>query len=164
MGKVTIRRFEEKDVPNKVKWINDNRNNQFLHYDIPLSLEKTHSWYLKNQTLTNRFDAVIEYDSIPVGVIGLVNIHDGKAEYYVTLGEPAYKGKGIAKKASDILLKYAFNGLELDEVYFYTEIDNVAAQHLFKKCGFHNQGIAYASAVNRDSTVDSYYYMITAEE
>lgn len=60
----------------------------------------------------------------------------------MTLGEPEYKGKGIAKKASDILLKHAFNELELDEVYLYTEIDNVAAQHLFEKCGLYNQGIA----------------------
>lgn len=164
MGKVTIRRFEEKDIPNKVKWINDNRNNQFLHYDIPLSLEKTHWWYLKNQTLTNRYDAVIEYNGIPVGVIGLVNIYEGKAEYYVTLGEAEYKGRGIAKKASDILLKYAFNELELDEVYLYTEIDNVVAQHLFEKCGFHNQGIEYASAFNRGKEVDRYHYVITAEE
>lgn len=163
MGKVTIRRFEEKDVPNKVKWINDDRNNQFLHYDIPLILEKTHWWYLKNQTLTNRYDAVIECDGIPVEIIGLMNICDGKAEYNVTLGEPEYKGQGIAKKASDILLKYAFNELEIDEVYLYTEIENVVAQHLFEKCGFHNQGIAYASAVKRGSTVDRYYYVITVE-
>ena len=116
MEQVTIRKFEQIDVPNKVKWINDNRNNQFLHYDIPLDLEKTYWWYLKNQTLMNRYDAVIEYEGIPVGVIGLVNIQEGRAEYYVTIGEPEYKGRGVARKASDILLRYAFYELKLDEV------------------------------------------------
>ena len=30
---ITIRKFEEKDIPNKVKWINDNNNNSYLHYN-----------------------------------------------------------------------------------------------------------------------------------
>ena len=164
MEQVTIRKFEQIDVPNKVKWINDNRNNQFLHYDIPLDLEKTYWWYLKNQTLMNRYDAVIEYEGIPVGEIGLVNLQEGRAEYYVTIGEPEYKGRGVARKASDILLRYAFYELKLDEVYLYTEVDNIAAQHLFEKCGFYNQGIEYASALNRGKAVDRYYYVITAKE
>ena len=37
---VTIRKFEEKDIANKIKWINDERNNRFLHYDLPLEYEK----------------------------------------------------------------------------------------------------------------------------
>ncbi len=37
---VKIRRFEEKDIPYKVKWINDERNNKYLHYDLPLTEEK----------------------------------------------------------------------------------------------------------------------------
>ena len=36
---VTIRKFEEKDIANKIKWINDERNNRFLHYDLPLSMK-----------------------------------------------------------------------------------------------------------------------------
>ena len=164
MRKVTVRKFEELDVPNKVKWINDDRNNQFLHYDIPLNIEKTRKWYFRVRSLANRYDAVIECDGVPVGVIGLLNIQDGNAEYYVTLGEPEYKGLGIAKRASAILLRYAFCELKLDEVYLYTEVDNVSAQHLFEKCGFHNQGIRYASALNRGKMVERYYYTMTVEE
>ena len=163
MGTVTLRKFEEKDVPNKVKWINDDRNNQFLHYDIPLEAEKTRRWYLKNQTLTDRYDAVIEYDDTPVGVIGLLEIHDGRAEYYVTLGEPEYKGHGIAKKATELLLEFAFRELALNEVYLYTEVENMSAQRLFERCGFQKRNIEYASAINRGKAVDRYYYVITAE-
>lgn len=154
----------ESDIPNKVKWINDGRNNRFLHYDIPLEIEKTRKWYLKNQLLTNRYDAVIEYNGIPVGVIGLLDIHGGKAEYYVTLGEPAYTGQGIATKASELLLEYAFSDLALNEVYLYTEVENLPAQRLFERCGFQKRAIEYESAMNRGKSVDRYYYVITAEE
>ena len=33
---VTIRRFEKRDIPDKVTWVNDTENNRFLHYDLPL--------------------------------------------------------------------------------------------------------------------------------
>lgn len=43
--KVTIRKFEERDVADKIRWINDERNNQFLHYDLPLEYKKTVEWF-----------------------------------------------------------------------------------------------------------------------
>ena len=92
--------------------------------------------FFKNQSLPDRYDAVIENNEFPVGVIGLLNIHDGTAEYYVTLGEAEYKGRGIASIASNMLLEYAFCELNLNEVYLYTEVDNKAAQRLFENVVF----------------------------
>ena len=43
--KVTLRKFEERDIKNKVRWINDSANNQYLHYELPLEEEKTKQWY-----------------------------------------------------------------------------------------------------------------------
>ena len=58
--KVSIRKFEEADIPNKVKWINDPRNNVFLHYSLPLEEEKTRIWFEKNRHRIDRYDAIIE--------------------------------------------------------------------------------------------------------
>lgn len=57
-----------------------------------------------------------------------------------------------------------FYELELDEVYLYAEVDNVAVQHLFEKCDSHNKGIEYASAINRGKTLDRYHNIIIEEE
>ena len=161
---VTIRKFQEKDVPNKVKWINNPENNQYLHYDFPLNEENTKVWFSKIKDLTNRYDAIIEYEGVPVGIIGLLNIQNGKAEYYVTMGETDYKGKGIAKKATLLLLDYAFNELHLSEVYLYTEVNNISAQKLFEKCGFIQGKIFRNSAINRGKPVDRYYYSVTSPD
>ena len=112
--KVTIRKFESSDIPNKVKWINDFRNNTFLHYDFPLEIEKTRNWFEKNRDRTDRYDAVIEADGQPVGLIGLLSIDqkNKKAEYYVTIGEQAFLKKGIARQASKLLLDFAFADLD----------------------------------------------------
>lgn len=160
MANVKLRKFEEKDVPYKVKWINDVENNQYLHYDLPLLEEKTYIWLANTKDRKDRYDAVIECDGVPVGIIGLLNITDRKAEYYITLGEKEYKGKGVAKEATSILLKYAFNSLNLEEVYLYTEEENIVAQKLFEKCGFEKQFLEKNSALNRGRAVNRYYYKI----
>lgn len=164
MESVSIRRFEEKDIPNKVKWINDPKNNQYLHYDLPLTEEGTKVWFLKIKDLTDRYDAVIEYDGAPVGIIGLLNIKNGKAEYYITMGEADFKGKGIAKRATLLLLNYAFIERKLSEIYLYTEVDNIPAQKLFEKCGFIKGEIFKDSAVNRGKSVDRYYYSVLSSD
>ena len=71
---VTLRRFEFSDIPDKVRWINDPQVNRYLHYDLPLEIEKTEQWFLANQGRTDRFDAVILADGQPVGLIGLLSI------------------------------------------------------------------------------------------
>lgn len=162
--KVRLRKFGKEDIPNKVRWINDEQNNQYLHYDLPLDVSKTEMWYEKNKDRTDRYDAVIECDGIPVGVIGLLAIADGRAEYYVTLGEKEFKGRGAAKEATRLLLQYAFTEMGLREVYLYTEIDNVGAQRLFERCGFVKQRLERNSAVNRGRSVDRYYYTISADD
>ena len=69
---ISIRKFEESDIPNKVKWINDPRNNTYLHYELPLEIKKTEKWFEANKNRTDRYDAIILCDEIPVGLIGLL--------------------------------------------------------------------------------------------
>ncbi len=64
---ISIRKFNENDIHNKIKWINDSKNNKYLHYDLPLEYDKTLKWFEKNCDNKNRFDAVIEFNNIPVG-------------------------------------------------------------------------------------------------
>ncbi len=158
--RIKLRRFCKSDIPNKVKWINDPQNNTYLHYDLPLEVEKTEKWFDANKDRTDRYDATILCDGTPVGLIGLLSISNDKAEYYITMGESEYKGKGIAKQASLLLIDYARETLKLKKLELYTEVDNVGAQHLFERIGFVNQGIKKASAINRGKSVDRFYYIL----
>ncbi len=158
---ISIRRFEKKDIPNKVKWINDPQNNTYLHYELPLEVEKTERWFDANKDRTDRYDATILCDGVPVGLIGLLSIADGRAEYYITLGEAAYKGKGVAKEASLQLIEYAKTALCLHTIELYTEVDNIGAQKLFERIGFVKHGVAKGSAVNRGKIVDRFYYTLS---
>ena len=102
---ISLRKFTAADIPDKMRWINDESNNTFLHYALPLEKEKTQRWFEDIKDRADRYDAVIEADGVSVGVIGLLNIDivNLKAEFYITLGEASYKRKGISYIASQQL-------------------------------------------------------------
>lgn len=163
---INIRKFERADIPKKVEWINNPANNQFLHYDIPICIEKTEKWFDSHLGENTRYDAVIEADGVPVGIIGLLSIDkkNSKAEYYITMGETAYKGKGIAKKASYLMLSYGFEELGLNRIYLFTEVENENAQILFESVGFMKEGIIRQDIVSRGKFVDRIAYGFVKED
>ena len=159
---VVLRKFISSDIPNKVRWINDERNNAYLHYDIPLEIEKTQKWYESIKDRRDRYDAVIEVDGIPVGLIGLLCIDDinKKAEYYISMGEHEYKRKGIAYEASLQILKLAFVEFNLNKVYLNVDAKNMGACALYEKIGFLCEGIFKEDLWHRGEFIDRKRYAI----
>lgn len=134
---VILREFEETDVPRKVDWINNPANNQFLHYDLPLRIDRTTEWFRRKDN-SKRLDCVIEYNGTPVGLIGLLHIDkvNRKAEYYITIGENSFKQKGIAIKATKAIIDYALTVLDLHKVYLTVDARNTNAIRLYERSGF----------------------------
>lgn len=163
---VTIRKFEKTDIPMKVEWINNSANNAFLHYDIPIEIEKTERWFDSNIGRKDRYDGLIEADGIPVGLIGLLSIDqkNSKAEYYVLMGNTYFKGKGIAKEASRQILNYGFYELDLNRIYLYTETENLTAQRLFEQVGFVREGCLKADLYSHGRYVDRFVYGVLRGE
>lgn len=163
---VSIRKFEFEDIPLKVKWINNSNNNKYLHYQLPLDEKKTEEWFLKNKSNLNRYDALIEVDKEPVGIIGLINIDYSKkkAEYYITIGEEKFKGKNIATEASKLLLNYAFTKIKLEKVYLTTEIGNISMQKLAKKLSMICEAKLSDYSLREGELVDVFYYSVVKRD
>jgi len=161
---VAIRKFEEKDIP-KVKWINDEKNNKYLHYDLPLREDKTLIWFRSIKDRTDRADYTITYNGEPVGLIGLLNIDykNKKAEYYICLGGEQYRGKGIAYTATKLLVDVAYNDFKLNRIYLYTEINNISAQRFFEKFGFEKEGLLKNDLIYNGRKIDRYVYGLDLE-
>lgn len=163
---VTIKKFEREDIPKKVEWINNPANNQFLHYDIPINIGKTEKWFNNNIGRTDRYDALIVADGVPCGTIGLLNIDkkNGKAEYYIAMGETSLKGKGVATEASKLILDYGYKKLGLNRIYLFTETENIPAQRLFEKVGFIKEGCIREDIISHGKYVDRYVYGLCRSE
>lgn len=138
---VVLREFEETDIPLKVEWINNPANNRYLHYDLPMRVDRTIDWFRKKDN-SKRLDCIIEYNNVPVGLIGLLQIDkvNSKAEYYITIGETSFKQKGIATKATKAIIDHAFSSLGLHKVYLTVDARNEVAIRLYEKAGFKQEG------------------------
>jgi len=161
---ISVREFSEEDIENKVKWINDEKNNRYLHYDIPLSVEKTFEWF-KHKT-ENRLDCVILYDNIPVGLIGLIGIDKSnqKAEFYISMGRDDFKRKGIATTATKLILQYAFKQLSLNKVFLNVDEENEAACRLYEKIGFKIEGKFEKDIFHRGTLINRLRFAIFSDD
>ena len=162
---ITVRRFAEDDIPDKVRWINDPVNNRYLHYELPLTEEGTRRWYRRIKNDADRFDGVILADGVPCGIVGLLRIDPVRrdAEFYITVGEKQYRGKGAALAASRQLLAYAFRERGLKRVYLFTETGNLPAQRLFDRLGFLREQLLANDVSANGRTADRFRYGLAAE-
>lgn len=163
--KIDIRKFQEEDIPYKVRWINDKSNNKYLHYDLPLREEKTLQWFKTLERRDDRIDFTIMYCEEPAGLIGLLNIDlkTKEAEYYICIGGEKFKGKGIADFATDLLIKKAYKKFGLKKIYLYTEVNNARAQKFFEKSGFKKEGELRNNLFYNGKYVDRYLYNLDVE-
>ena len=162
---VAIREFTLEDVVRKVEWINNSENNEYLHYDIPLSIERTTDWFVKKDN-TSRLDCVIEYKGTPVGVIGLLQIDhvNKKAEFYITIGVSEYKRKGIATTATRLMIEHAFKALKLKKIYLNVDEKNENACKLYEKVGFKCEGVFIKDMFFKNEWINRRRYALLNED
>lgn len=140
-----LRLMEEKDVPYKVKWINDPDVNATLNFDYPISEVGTRHWLNSVATNSNRKDFIVCLieDDRPIGYGGLldIDIKNSKAESYMGIGETDCWGKGYAREIRAIILRYAFMQLGLNKVYSYVWKENKKMIKVNESAGFKIEGV-----------------------
>lgn len=138
---VSIRPLQEQDAYTSVKWRNDPEVFKYTGntYDHEILLETELEWIHKviaNNNAGKEYRCAILADNKYVGNIYLTDIEGTSAHYHIFLGNKDYWGKGIAKKASGLILNYAFCSLGLNVVKLRVQKNNVSAYNLYKKLGF----------------------------
>ncbi len=139
-----IRRLEERDLSIRVSWMNNPKIYTSMHFAIPVTLENTIQWFENNKGKDSRTDVVFEDaetgELLAMGGLTGINRDANKAELYIFVNPDLHRG-GIGTIATKLLCKYGFERLNLDKIYLETNENNVAAQKVYFKCGFHLEGI-----------------------
>lgn len=101
-----------------------------------------------------------------VGTIKLdkINQNSKSAELGLMIGEKNLWGKQVGTKAAAILMKYAFETLQLHKIWGGTDEYNVAMQKLFLKLGFKQEGRLRQVNYFKDRYSDNLYYGILDDE
>ncbi len=135
---VTIRPLREEDAYTSVKWRNDPEVFKYTGntYDHVITIESELSWIKKVMTSPTDYRCAIIADGKYVGNIYLHDITKDDAIYSIFIGEKNYWGKGVAKKASLLIIKYGFEDLNLKEITLKVKGLNARAVSLYKSIGF----------------------------
>jgi ribosomal-protein-alanine N-acetyltransferase len=129
-----------------LKWVNSPIINQYSSRGrFPISRESLND-FIRTVNLDNEklVLAVIDIASeLHVGNITLQGINwvDRSAEIAFLLGESKMWGKGIMFESGELLIKHAFEQLNLNRIYCGTSYQNLGMQKLALKLGMKQEGV-----------------------
>jgi len=135
---VKIRPLVEADAYTSVKWRNDPEVFKYTGntYNHEISIESELSWIRHAIMNHNEYRCAIIADGVYVGNIYLTDITSVDAEYHIFIGDKTYWNKGVAFKASLLIIDYAFSALSLQAINLTVRPQNTPAVNLYKRLGF----------------------------
>lgn len=79
----------------------------------------------------------------PVGVVGLYLIQwiCRRAEFRILIGEPDAFDRGYGTEATELIVGYAFDRLNLENVFLGVSAENKRAVRSYEKAGFQHEGV-----------------------
>jgi len=137
-GDVSLRLIQEADLPKTLEWRNKPSVRGGFHHSDIIGWENHLGWY-QQKYLPSDSDLlfIIELAGRPVGQVSLYNIDGPRAEFgRLMIGEDDVRERGIAKRASLLLLKFAFETLMVRRIYLSVKNENARALGLYQRIGF----------------------------
>jgi len=117
--------------------------------DTPAVMTRDHAERWLQATLDHPNAWIIEEDDKLVGGVGLNNLNevDRRARLAIGLFNEGHLGRGIGRKAIDLVLQQAFGPLGLHRVDLRVLSFNTRAIRCYEACGFRREGIERESAL-----------------
>lgn len=138
-SKCQLKPYSECHDLQTVVWLNDPyiQENFGITYVVNVT---DHREWLENQVDLMMW--AIHVSNKHVGNVSLrLTPRHKKAYFEIYLGEKSIRGKGVGKLVLQLVLRHAFNDLNLNRIYLYTRPDNKAANNLYKSLGFTQEGV-----------------------
>ncbi len=142
----TLRPVSTDDIARSLIWRNDEVvKKNLLSFRLPITKPMEEAWIAKamNGDADRIVFSIEDSQQTHVGFIELntIDYFNRNANYAIVLGDENARGKGIAKNATELILDFAFNKLNLHKVCLQVVEYNESAIALYKKIGFSNEGI-----------------------
>lgn len=144
--RIRLRPVEQHDLELLVGWRNTPENWVHFFNKFPLSVAGQQGWFsrLVASETKKLFIICTLDDDQPIGTIGLDNIDfpNQSSEYgNILVGDKQFAGKGLAREATQLLLSFAFQHLNMNRVYLRVLQENTSAIRLYERTGFRHEGV-----------------------
>ena len=145
---IALRELKIKDAPLMLEWMHDPKIQKSFKKDmLGAKLEDTEK-FIESASVSKELStgdsvhmAIVDENDEYLGTISLKDIDfDNKTAEYAITTRAKVHGKGVAFKATGLILEKAFEELGLHRVYLNVFSNNVAAIKLYEKSGFKFEG------------------------
>ncbi len=144
---IRLRAIEREDLPRFVAWMNDPEVRQGLNLIYPLSMAQEERWFeqmLQRHPAEQVLGIEVEIGGVwtLIGTCGLHNVDwvNRQAELGISIGDKAFWNRGYGRHAVRLLLRHAFNTLNLNRVYLRVYETNPRAIRAYEHAGFILEG------------------------
>jgi RimJ/RimL family protein N-acetyltransferase len=144
---IVIKGLERENLPDRHSWLNNLEITKYFTNlgSFPLSETNLAKWYenLDNKKLQELHFSIFSGESKHIGGAQLKSFDwkNRSAELGIFIGEKSEWGKGYGTEATDLLIHYGFNELNLHRIWLRVDMDNLAAIKCYQKTGFTKEGI-----------------------
>lgn len=139
---IRLRSLKMDDAIFMLEYIDDFEiSSSFKFTRYPFSLDGFKSFIQNSWNDRSNIHYAIEEDDEYAGTISLKNINliDRNAEYAIVIRKKFW-GTGLAKEATELILNYGFNSLNLNKIYLNVLSSNERANKFYNKMGFDFEG------------------------
>ena len=167
--KVRLRAFREDDLKNVLAWLNNPAVTRYLSSMRPWSVVEERGWLdraMRNDDPTAVTYVIESADGEYAGSIGLMHI-DGRnrrAEVGVVISRPEDWGRGMGSEAMILMLRHAFEEMNLHRVTLRVYTFNERAQRSYAKIGFVEEGRLREDTYRHGAWHDTVLMGILADE
>jgi RimJ/RimL family protein N-acetyltransferase len=141
---IYLRPIELEDAATVATWLNDPEVRHFLRGRLPLTRFAEEAFLRRISESDNDFvvGIVVREKDQFIGVLGLHQLDNRNrhAKFGITLGDKNCWNKGYGTEATTVILRFAFQTLNLNRVWLHVYEFNERAQHVYEKIGFRTEG------------------------
>lgn len=167
-SKIYLRPYDENDITMIHLGKNDSTVRETLFLFEPTTIDQVKaeilSWINNKEIVL--FTICDNESDVAVGQTAFVRIdHVSRAAvFYIAIYNPEYWSRGFASDATKLMLKYAFDILNLNRVQLHVSSENDHAIKAYKKAGFVIEGTLREAMYHNNKYVDFYVMSILRNE
>lgn len=178
---VYLRGLERSDLSGKMfQWANDSEVTQYMYMGtFPNTIDGLDREYdiLIGNTPAGLIQApgnpshvalaiIDKKDDLHIGNVGLYNISwlTGVAEVRIIIGEKSHWGGGFATEAYTLILRYAFDRLNLRRIFAGCRADHLASAKSLEKVGMVREGCQRQQFLRNGQTYDIFLFGLLRHE
>lgn len=165
---IILRAIEEEDLELLKDMMNDPEiENMTGGYSYPVSTFQQKKWF-EAQAYKNELRLIIdtkEHGSIGIVMITDIDWKNSIAQFHSKISNTKnLRGQGYGTKATQALIKYAFEQLNIHCIYSHIIEYNIASQRVKEKCGFKKDGVLRKRIYKNNKYHDVIVWSILKEE